>query len=135
MLYTVKTDEKNFILSISHTDHDNIEIDDLSKLELKYLNAYQLVDGIPVINEMKKAELIAEENKQDHDAHIEELKQFLKDTDYITAETFEKVMSLNNPVTFITDILKILVEYKSKYAVLIEQRQSARAEIEDDKSE
>lgn len=128
-LYTVITDKDNFIISISHTADDNIELD-LAQLELNYLNAYQLVDGVPVLNEMKKAELVAEENKREHDAHIEELKQFLKDTDYIMAETFEKVMALSNPVTFIADIIKILVEFKNRYAEVIAQREEARQEIE-----
>lgn len=129
MLYTITVNDENYIMSISHTVNDDTDID-LSWLDLNYLNAYQLIDGKVVLNETKKAELIAEENKREHDAHIEELKQFLKDTDYITAETFEKVMALNNPVTFIADIIKILVEFKNKYAEVIAQREDAREEIE-----
>lgn len=127
--YTVNIDDNKFILSIAHTSNDSVELD-LSQLELEYLEAYQLVDGVPVLNEMKKAELVAEASKREHDAHIEELKQFLKDTDYIMAETFEKVMALSNPVTFIADIIKILVEFKNKYAEVIAQREEARQEIE-----
>ena len=129
MLYTVTTNKEGYIMSIGHTANDSIDLD-LQTMELEYLNAYQLIDNVPVLNEMRKTEIIAEKETEEHDEHIRELKQFLKDTDYITAESFEKVLALNNPVTFISDMIKILVEYNSKYADIIAQRVQARKEIE-----
>lgn len=127
--YTVNIDDNSFILSISHTANDSIELD-LSKIDLEYLQAYRLVDGAVFLDEVRKEALIIEENQRKHEEHIEMLKQFLKDTDYVIAETFEQVLSLNNPVTFITDIIKILVQFKSKYAAILEERANAREEIE-----
>lgn len=127
--FTVYTDKDGFILSIGHTKNDSIVLD-LEKMDLEYLNAYKLIDNIAVLDEERKAEIIAEREAAEKKLHIEELKQYLKDTDYITAETFEKVMALNNPVTFIADIIKILVEFRSKYADIIAARQQAREEIE-----
>lgn len=132
MLYTVTLNKEGYIMSIGHTVNDDTELD-LQIIELKYLNAYQLVDGIAVLNEMRKAEIIAEKEAEDHKAHIHELKEYLNSTDYVIAETFEKVMGLNNAVTFIADFIKIMVEFKTKYSDILTARQQARAEIEDNK--
>lgn len=59
MLYTVNLDQDNFILSIANTANDNIELD-LDSMELDYLEAYRLINGQCVLNEEKKAEIIAE---------------------------------------------------------------------------
>ena len=59
MLYTLNLDENNYVLSISHTANDDIELD-LETLELKYLHAYKLVDG----------ELILDENKKEKSYHL-----------------------------------------------------------------
>ena len=53
MKYTINLDNENYVLSISHTDNDNIEID-LDTLELKYLHAYKLIDDTLVMDENKK---------------------------------------------------------------------------------
>lgn len=129
MLYTITTDANNYIMSVAHTDHDSVDID-LEKMDLEHLEAYRLVDGAVFLDEARKEALIIEENQRKHEEHIQVLKQFLKDTDYVIAETFEQVLALNNPVTFITDIIKILVQFKSKYAAILEERANAREEIE-----
>lgn len=129
MLYTVNTDN-NYVLSISHTDHDNIELD-LEKLDLNYLSAYKLIDNIMVLDEVKKAELIKQEEQTAKAKRITELKKYLTDTDYITARTVEDIMGLTNPVTFITDVIAILIKYSAQYKDDIAQRKIVRAEIEE----
>lgn len=62
-MYTVNLDKDNFILSISHTKNDNVNLN-LDEMDLHYLNAYQLISGKAVLNEEKKAELIKEEEEQ-----------------------------------------------------------------------
>ena len=64
MLYTVNLDNDNFILSVAHTSNDNTELD-LESMELDYLEAYQLINGQPVLNEQKKAEIIAEREQEE----------------------------------------------------------------------
>lgn len=130
MLYTVNTDINNYVLSLSHTDHDNIELN-LEELELNYLSAYKLIDNILVLDEVKKAKLIEQEEQTAKDENIKELKSYLKDTDYITARAFEEVMALNNPLTFIADMIAILVKYSTQYKDVIAQRKIVRAEIEE----
>ena len=130
MLYTVNTDINNYVLSLSHTDHDNIELD-ITKIDTKYLTAYQLVDNNMVLDEVKKAELIYQEEQKTKAERIAELKKYLTETDYITARTVEDIMGLTNPVTFITDTIAILVKYATQYKDIIAQRKIVRAEIEE----
>ena len=129
-MYTVNTDKNGFILSISHTLKDNIPLD-IKKIDMRYMNAYRLVEGQPVLDEEKKAEIVAEEQKEAKDTEIESLKKSLAETDYIVSETFENVLALDNPVTFISDFIKILVQFNSKYATVIANRKIWRDRIEE----
>lgn len=130
MLYTVNTDSNNYVLSLSHTDHDNIELD-ITKIDVKYLSAYQLIGNNMVLDEVRKAELIYQEEQTAKAERIAELKKYMTDTDYITARTVEDIMGLTNPVTFITDTIAILVKYTTQYKDIIAQRKIVRAEIEE----
>lgn len=82
MKYTINIDEDKYILSIANTEQDDIELD-LDEMELDYLNAYQLIDGKAILDEQRKAEIIAEEQQQEKEQEIAELKQYMSDTDYI----------------------------------------------------
>ena len=82
--YTLNLDENNFILSIAHTINDDTELD-LSKIELKFLNAYQLIDGEVVLNEERYNELKAEEEEIEKQIEIADLEEKLNETDYIIA--------------------------------------------------
>lgn len=130
MLYTVNTDINNYVLSLSHTDHDNIELD-ITKIDTKYLTAYQLIGNSMMLDEVKKAELIYQEEQTAKAERIAELKKYMTDTDYITARTVEDIMSLSNPLTFVTDVIAILVKYATQYKDIIAQRKIVRAEIEE----
>ena len=50
MLYTLNLDTNNYVLSIAHTQNDNIELD-LSSIDLPYLSAYQYLNGELVLDE------------------------------------------------------------------------------------
>ena len=130
MLYTVCTDENMYVLSISHTKYDDVEID-IKTLEEKYLNAYILVEKSLILDSEKKKSMIDEEQKEAKETEIIMLKKQLSDTDYIIAETFENVMNLDNPITFISDIIKILVQFKTKYKDVLDQRKVWRDRIEE----
>lgn len=130
MLYTVNLDADRYILSVSHTPDDNVEID-LDLLDLRYLNAYKLVDSEIILDEVKKAELVAAETQKAIDEEITDLKQKLNESDYIVANTFEQVMSLDNALTFVADFIKIMADFRKKYADLIINRKNWRARIEE----
>lgn len=126
MLYTVNTDENGYILSVAHTKNDSVELD-LEKIELKYLNAYQLKDGVAVLDEEKKAEIIAEEEQAEKDEQIMDLTNQLKDTDEDLLSFIEDIFTLKNPLTFITDLISLM----SKYTKLVADRVSIRKQIEE----
>lgn len=130
MLYTVTLDNDLFIVDIAHTKNDDTEID-LSALDTQHLNAYRLIDGSPVLDEEKLESLIEAEERKAKDEEIEELKRYLNETDYIMAETFESVMALNNPVTFIADFIKIMVDFKQQYTDAIANRKLWRQRIKE----
>lgn len=130
MLYTVNLDEDRYILSISHTKNDNVDID-ISLLDFRYLNAYRLINSEIILDEIKKAELIAEEVQKNAEEEIRKLKQKLNETDYIFAQELEEISSLSNPVTLIADFIKILVSYSSKYKDVISNRKAWRDRIKE----
>lgn len=130
MLYTVNIDADRYIVSVGHTKDDNIEIN-LDLLDLRYLNAYLLIDSVIVLDEARKAELVAAETQKAIDEEIADLKQKLNESDYIVANTFEQVMSLDNALTFVADFIKIMADFRKKYADLIINRKNWRARIEE----
>lgn len=81
-LFTLNTDANNYVLSISHTNNDNIELD-LSSIDLTYLNAYQYLGGELVLDEVKKQTMIDEQIKQSKAQAINKLKNELANYDYI----------------------------------------------------
>lgn len=128
--YTLNLNENNYVLSISHTKNDNVELD-LEQVEIEYLNAYKLIDGVLELDEDKKAELIKEEEQIVKETEILELEQDLNKTDYIMARMLEEIMALNNPLTFISDMIKIFVAYGTKYKDTLADRKTWRERIEE----
>ena len=126
MLYTVNLDKDNFILSVSHTKNDNIELN-LDELELAYLGAYKLVDGKVTLDEDRKAEIQAEEHQTEVNEEIMELETQLAGTDEDLLSFVEDLFALKNPLTFISDMINLM----KKYATLVASRQTIREQIEE----
>ena len=130
MLYTVNTDTNNYVLSLSHTKNDNVELD-ISKVDLQYINAYKLINNDLILDIEKLQELKDMEISHNKMLRIEELKKLLYETDYICSRAFEEVLALSNPITFISDFIKILVKYSAEYKNVIANRIAWRKEIEE----
>ena len=130
MKYTINVDKNNYVLSIANTIHDNVEID-LTTIDLLHLSAYQLINNELVLDEVKLNELIAQEHQHEVDDEIFDLEQKLNSTDYIMARMLEEIMALNNPLTFIADIIKIFVAYAKKYKDTLTSRKTWRERIEE----
>ena len=124
MLYTVSLDENNYIMSVGHTSNDNVELD-LESMELEYLNAYQLVEGQAVLDEERKAEIIAQNEEQAKQMEIITLTEQLKATDEDMLDFVERLFSFKNPLTFIADMINLMKDY----ATLVSNRQSIREQI------
>lgn len=118
-------DENNYIMSLK-TASDGVY--DIDELDLKYINCYYLSQGKLLLDENKKAEI--EKEDSDHD-EIEDLKKKLNETDYIMAQWAEEILSLNNPLTWITDVIKINSAYIKKYAEALKNRKTWRERIKE----
>ena len=130
MLYTLNLDKDNFVVSIAHTKNDSVELD-LSEVDMNHLSAYKLTATGLMLDEERLAQIIEEEENRSKELEIEELKRKLNATDYIMAETFESIMSLNSSVTFIVDFIKILGDFRQKYSEAIANRKAWRQRIEE----
>ena len=128
--YTLTLDKNNFILSIAHTENDNIELD-ISKINLRYLGAYQLIDGDIVLNEERKAEIIDEEEEADKQIEITELKEYLISTSDVANDFVEQLFSVTNPLAFVSDLISLMSLYKNTYKSILEQRKQARERIKE----
>ena len=124
MLYTVSLDEQNYIMSVGHTSNDNVELD-LESMELEYLNAYQLVEGVAVLDEERKAEIIAQNEEQEKQMQIITLLEQLHQTDEDMLDFLERLFSFKNPLTFIADMINLMKDY----ATLVATRQDIREQI------
>ena len=124
MLYTVSLNENNYIMSVGHTSNDNVELD-LDSMELEYLNAYQLLEGVAVLDEEKKAEIIAQNEEQEKQMQIFSLLEQLHQTDEDMLDFVERLFSFKNPLTFIADMINLMKDY----ATLVATRQGIREQI------
>ena len=127
MRATITFDENNYIKRFLTDINGEYEIDEKT-FEFDFMFCYHLLDDELVLDEEKKAEQISEDAKQEE---ITDLKQKLNETDYIIARTYEDVMALNNPLTFVADIIKILLQYRTKYAEALANRKAWRERIEE----
>lgn len=81
-LYTLNLDTTNHVLSIAHTQNDNIELD-LSLYDLDNLSCYQYINGELVLDEVKLAEQEALKEKDKLLQEKAELESWLSSHDYI----------------------------------------------------
>lgn len=135
MRYEIITNKDGYVQVIKHNINEakNIYELDLSKYDLTGLRkyAYKLVEKDLVFDELHYQELIDKETKKDNQKEIDTLKQYLNETDYLVARTFEQVMELTNPLTFIADLLKITMQFTKKYKDVIANREKWRKRIEE----
>lgn len=83
---------------------------------------YKIIDGVPTIDEEKKAEI---ESAIDKATQLAELTEELESTNDDMLAFLEDLGSLNNPLTFISDLINLA----KKYATLIATRKSIREQI------
>lgn len=134
MKYFVNTDSKGYVVSIQHTNSslDFIELD-LTKYDLTGLRkfAYKLGKDKLIFDEEHYKELLNKYNIEENEKEIASLKIKLTETDYIVSRAFEEVMALSNPLTWVADVIKIMVKYSSKYKDVIKNRSTWRKRIEE----
>lgn len=134
MKYEVITDAEGYVQVIQHTGtvRDYVELN-LEEYNLKEdrIYAYKLGKN-ELIFDLERYEEICKENEKEADfKEIAELKQKLTDSDYIMARWGEEIVSLENPLTWITDVIKINIKYTKEYKDAFANRRKWRARIEE----
>lgn len=134
MKYEVITDAEGYVLAIQHTGtvRDYVELN-LEEYNLKEdrIYAYKLGKNELIFDEEKYEEICKEHEKEADFKEIAELKQKLTDSDYIIARWGEEIVSLENPLTWISDVIKINIRYTKEYKDAFANRRKWRARIEE----
>lgn len=134
MKYQVLTDRNGYVLSIKQTGTkmDFVSLD-LDKYDLSdgRIFAYQLGKNTLIWDEKRWNELQAIEQQKTDAKEISILKQMLNSTDWIMAKWVEEILSLDNPLTWIADVIKINIKYLKEYSKTIADRKAWRKRIEE----
>ena len=132
MRYEVITDAQGYCVIVRHTGtiKDFVELD-LSQYDLDKLHAYKLGHNELIFDSAKWDEIVAQEQKKADEKEIAELEKKLNDTDYIIARWGEEIVSLTNPLTWVTDVIKINNKYAKDYKEALTNRKTWRERIEE----
>lgn len=134
MKYFVSIDKDKYVLNIQHTnsplDYLELNLEDYDLTGLRKF-AYKVGKDTLIFDEDRYLQLLNEQTLKDNEKEIAELQVKLNESDYLVARTFEQVMELTNPLTFVADVLKILAQFKAKYKDVIKNRQAWRTRIEE----
>ena len=60
-----------------------------------------------------------------------DLEQKLKETDYIISKWGDEIIELSNPLTWISDVIKISIKFIKEYKDTFERRKTWRKRIEE----
>ena len=134
MKYEVVTDRNGYCVFIRHTGTklDFVELD-LSKYDFTdgRMSAYKLGKDELIFDESKWREMSKNKIKEDDKVEILTLKQRLLETDYIAAKWLEEIISLDNPLTWIRDVIAINIKYSKEYRDTIRKRKLWRKRIKE----
>ena len=132
--YFVTVDARGYVLSIVHTGtiKDFVELDlDEYDLSGDRKRAYKLGKNRLIFDEEEYKRILDEKQKKADLLEIADLKQKLNDTDYIMARYVEEVLSLNNPLTWVADVIKLNAKYLKQYSEALKNRKKWRERIEE----
>lgn len=134
MKYFVTVDARGYVVSIVHTgtikDFVELNLEDYDLTDGR-IRAYKLGKNRLIFDEQEYQNILNDRQKAQDEAEIEDLEQKLNETDYIMARYTEELLGLNNPLTWITDVIKLNVKYAKQYAEAIANRKKWRERIEE----
>ena len=132
MKYYVTTDVRGYVLNITHTGtiKDYVELN-LDEYDLEKKRAYKLGKNKLIFDPDEWAKISAEKEKTADFKEVDELLSFLYETDYIISRACEEILALNNPLTWVADVIRINIKYSKQYFETLAQRVKARNRIEE----
>ena len=135
MRYSINFDKDGYVQNIFKTGNPRKDVFDLDLSQYDFSNsrifAYKYEDGSLVFDKNRYKDITNTKETKKNKKEVNELKEKLYETDYIVARAFEEIMLLDNPITFISDFLKIVAKYSKKYKSTISERDKWRKRIEE----
>ena len=136
MRFEVIPDAEGYIQIIRHTgtprDFLELNLEDYDFSTPEKRACYKLQNGGLIFDEEKYNGIINDEKKASDLRDIDTLQQKLNETDYILVKELEEITtSLRSPLTFVADIIKILIKYSDEYGEIIKNRIRWRQKIKD----
>lgn len=134
MKYYIITDSQGYVLTIQHTntvkDYVELNLDDYD-LSNDRIYAYKLGKNELLFDPKRYEEIQAEKQKVLNNKEIAELQKKLQETDYIILKWGEEIISLDNALTWIADVIKINLKFIREYKEVLENRKTWRERIEE----
>lgn len=134
MKYTVYLDARGYVTNISHTgtikDYVELNLDDYD-LSNGRIRAYKLGKNKLIFDEAEWQRIQDSNQHKADEKEIADLEQKLADTDYIFAKYCEELLALDNPLTWISDVIKLNIKYTKQYSEVIKNRKTWRERIEE----
>lgn len=134
MKYEVITDPQGYLLILRHTgtakDFVELNLEDYDLSEDR-LFAYKLGKNELIFDQSKYDEILDKKRRISNNKEISELKKRLQETDYIMSKWVEEIISLDSPLTWISDVIKINVRYLREYKEILKNRKEWRERIKE----
>lgn len=133
MKYFVSVDARGYVTNITHTgriDYVELNLDDYD-LSNGRIRAYKLGKNKLIFDEAEWKRIQDENQHKADEKEIAELEQKLTETDYIFAKYCEELLALDNPLTWVTDVIKLNLKYMKQYSETIKNRKKWRERIEE----
>lgn len=134
MKYYIITDSQGYVLTIQHTntvkDYVELNLDDYD-LSNDRIYAYKLGKNELLFDPKRYEEIQSEKQKVLNNKEISELQRKLQETDYIISKWGEEIISLDNALTWIADVIKINLKFIKEYKEVLENRKLWRERIEE----
>lgn len=132
MRYFVTVDSRGYVLSVTHTGtvRDYVELN-LEEYDLEKIRAYRLGKNRLIFDAEEWARISNEAEYEADMKEIAELKAYLEETDFYSLRAWEEIMALNNPITWVADVIKITIKYSKSYKVVLANRINAWKRIDE----
>lgn len=118
-------DSDGYICGFHQVYDDDYDVESTEEILMEKTKGYtRFINGDFVVDDVKEAEIA----KRDE---ISLLEKYLEDTSDIVSETVEQIMSLDNALTFVVDILKILHDFRVEYVKTLADRKNWRERLKE----
>ena len=132
MRYNVFLDGRGYVTNITPSIKGYVELNlDDYDFSNNRKRAYRLGKNKLIFDEAEWKRIQDENQHKADEKEIADLEQKLADTDYIFAKYCEELLSLDNALTWVSDVIKLNLKYMKQYSEVIKNRKAWRERIEE----